>query len=457
MTKSDVSWLNREVFKIYPQMEKVYYPKVLVVGQIFSYRTGGGITMSNLFKGWPADRLAVASASNLLNNADRTVCQQYFQLGYNGKLHPFPLGLILPRIKCGPVEFTETNKNNKPDPLNKSGKFKSIYSIVRRLLLSLGINNFLYRLKITPEFKEWLVRYDPDIIYSQLETLELISLVTDIQKTLNKPVAIHIMDDWPSTINKPGLLYSYWKKRTDYTFRDLLVKSSVFMSIGDAMSQEYKRRYNIDFIPFHNPIAIDQWLPFSKTNWDAGETFTILYAGRLGNGVSDSVGDIVNAVNDLNTSGFSIVFELQTPDILQLHKNISLNDHIKWTAPIPYSDLAKKFASVDMLVIPFDFDKSSIAFLRYSFSTKVPEYMISGTPVLVYADKQTALADYASRGEWASLVTEKSIAALKESIKELYLNESLRRRLGEKARKMVVLTEDAEIVRENFRKCLTLN
>ena len=51
-------------------------------------------------------------------------------------------------------------------------------------------------------------------------------------------------------------------------FRNLLDKSSALMSICDAMSEEYKIRYNKDFIPFHNPIEIEQWLEYARTQWD---------------------------------------------------------------------------------------------------------------------------------------------------------------------------------------------
>jgi len=36
------------------------YPRVLIVGYNFDLVTGGGITLSNLFDGWPRERLAVA-------------------------------------------------------------------------------------------------------------------------------------------------------------------------------------------------------------------------------------------------------------------------------------------------------------------------------------------------------------------------------------------------------------
>ena len=76
------------------KMEEKDYPKILIIGQSFNKSSGGGITISNLFQGWPKEKLAVASHVNLISDLDNSVCEQYYQLGYNGKLHPFPLNSL---------------------------------------------------------------------------------------------------------------------------------------------------------------------------------------------------------------------------------------------------------------------------------------------------------------------------------------------------------------------------
>ena len=44
------------------------YPRILIIGPPFNNFTGGGITLSNLFKGWPKDRIAVASKDLVLSH-----------------------------------------------------------------------------------------------------------------------------------------------------------------------------------------------------------------------------------------------------------------------------------------------------------------------------------------------------------------------------------------------------
>jgi glycosyltransferase involved in cell wall biosynthesis len=439
-------------------MESKRYPKVLVVGQTFNHKYGGGITMSNLFKGWPKDRLALASSTYLFNDVDLSVCEKYYQLGYNGKLHPFPFNLFLPEIICGPVNHTV--KQTTPDQKNqiKPGKYRSVYNLIRELLIFLGLYNVLYRLKVTAEFKDWLVAYSPDIIYAQLETLELIRLVKEIHLLTNKPIAIHIMDDWPSSINKPSILFNFWNKKIDLEFRDLLHRASVLMSISQAMTEEYQKRYGKHFFPFRNPIEVEKWLPFSRTQNMIDGDFRILYTGRVGLANGKAILEIAKVIDTLNSDGIKVLLDIFTPDnnskgaiSLKKYRGVTINGHIS------HERMPELIASYDLLILPLDFDRDGIRFTRFSIPTKLSEYMISGVPILIYADSKTALAKYALNAGCAYVVTNNDSETLKSAVKELFLNSSLRKQLAEKAKKVVLQNDNAEIVKENFRKCLTID
>jgi len=437
-------------------MEQKIYPKVLIIGETFDKTSGGGITLSNLFFNWPKDKIAVASNANLSDNVDNSVCETYYQLGYNDKLHPFPLNILLPKIKCGLIYSKKSEINTAPNTDVPKGKFKHIYKFLYATLNFLGIYNFIYKLKITPDFKAWIDEYNPDIIYSQLSTLEMIRFIDDVHEYTKKPIAIHIMDDWPSTISKIGPLYFYWKHVIDKEFRTLLDKSSILMSICQSMSDEYLERYNHNFEPFHNPINIDYWLPFSKNNWDKKEEFRILYAGRVGHGIKKSIAKVSEVVMFLNQTGYNITFEIQTQDNESINEIFS-NHGTKWIKPLKYSDLPKRFSEADILLLPEDFDKKSVSFLKFSMPTKASEYMISGTPILVFADKRTAIAQYASKENWAYVVTENTNSVLSNAITDLYLKDELRKNIGERAKEVAMQNENAEIVRDNFRKTFLIN
>jgi glycosyltransferase involved in cell wall biosynthesis len=429
------------------------YPKILIVGQTFNKKTGGGVTMSNLFTGWPKDMLAVVCGENLKANMDTTVCDIYYQLGYNGKLHPFPLNIILPKIKCGLVNTGGKDGKQVTTAPVQSGKYTSIYGKLRSILHFLGLFNALYRLKITPDFAAWLKEYNPDIIYSQLSTLELIRLVNDISETMGKPVAIHMMDDWPMTIDKPGLLYPYWKKVIDREFRALINKSAILLSISQEMSDEYRKRYGREFTAFHNPIDISFWKSHQRKSYVLNDVPTVLYAGRIGTGIQQSLESTAMAIDHLNSKqDTSIRFVIQTEERPSW---VDKYNCVVYRSQVPYSELPAIFSEADILILPYDFSAGSIRFIKFSMPTKAPEYMISGTPIIVCAPEETAIVKNAQRNKWAKIVTENSIEKLSAVIGDLVMNQEERENIASKAIAFSESSFNSEKVRISFQHALS--
>jgi glycosyltransferase involved in cell wall biosynthesis len=263
------------------------------------------------------------------------------------------------------------------------------------------------------------------------------------------------MDDWPTTLKEPGILYFYWKKVINKLFRKLIDKASVLMSICQVMSDEYRKRYGKNFMPFHNTVNVLTWDKRSKTDWDIRGTFRILYAGRIGRGTSQSILTVAQAVEYIGNEGTDIIFELQTKFIPEgMKKKL---ENLKYTIQgsfLPYEKLPEKFASADLLVLPMDFDKYNLEFIRLSMPTKVPEYLASGTPVLVFASEETALSKYAKSEEWGFVVTENRIENLIDGIKKLYCATELRKQLGMTGKKVVLENHASDRIRKEFKETL---
>ena len=87
------------------------------------------------------------------------------------------------------------------------------------------------------------------------------------------------------------------------------------LSISDAMSDEYKKRYNKKFIPFHNPIEVELWAPFTKKDFKIDKKYVnILYSGRIGdNGIAESVVEVASAIDSMKDGEANIKLHIQTP------------------------------------------------------------------------------------------------------------------------------------------------
>jgi hypothetical protein len=343
-----------------------------------------------------------------------------------------------------------------PDSNKKFGLIFFLRSVYLWISNFIGLDHYKHRLIISDEFRRWIKEFKPDFIYCQLSSLETIKFVTDLNSQLMIPVVIHFMDDWPITITnrQKWVFKKFWQKKIDKDLRYLLSRASILMSISDAMSEAYYNRYGLKFIPFHNPVTIEEWLPHSKNDWSINDTFRILYTGRLGTANNISILFVSNIINTINLSGIKIKLDIYSSDISPVKAGYYLElKGVEIKPAVPYSTMPLLLSSYDLLLLPLDFDEDGINFARYSMPTKTSEYMISGTPILVFASEQTALAKYAINNGWAYVVTNNVESSLLDALTELRADKMLRMNLALKAKQIAFQNEDAKQVRENFRKC----
>ena len=430
-------------------------PKVLIIGQPFTNNSGGGITQANLFRGWDKDKIAVVCTIHMFNNLNPDICRNYYILGNEEYKWTFPFNFLQRSVLSGGVIINPVTVNNAGE------KVKSRISLRERIVNNyfypfleyIGIIHSISKIVLSDKLRNWIREYNPDVIYAQASTRETVLFCTWMHAFIKKPMVFHMMDDWPSTISEKGPFQHFWRNKIDRAFRDLLDKSSALLSISDFMADEYEARYGKKFITFHNPIDLSFWRSHQRKDYLLSNNPTLLYAGRIGPGVQSSLESAAKAMELVNReTGQSIRFVLQTeykPAWVDkypstVHKSL-----------VPYNELPKVFAEADFLLLPYDFSEASVKFIKYSMPTKAPEYMMSGTPVIVYAPEVTALVKDAQKNKWAKIVTVDNPAMLSIALRELVNNEAERRQVSQTA---IALSEEkynAEKVRSRFREVIS--
>ena len=121
---------------------------------------------------------------------------------------------------------------------------------------------------------------------------------------------------------------------------------------------------------------------------------------------------------------------------------------------VDYEDLPNAFSSADFLIIPYDFSPQSLQFFGYSMPTKATEYMISGTPIIIFAPAETAIVKYAEKYNIAQVVTIDDADYLFDAIKELVLNEDLRKEIATNAIELARKNHSSEEVTRDFRNVI---
>jgi glycosyltransferase involved in cell wall biosynthesis len=180
----------------------------------------------------------------------------------------------------------------------------------------------------------------------------------------------------------------------------------------------------------------------------------VLYVGSLfANAQVQSVVECARAVGILADSGRPIRMDIHSPSFLaepfrhQLchHPSVHLHDTIRQD-----DEFFATIAAADILLLPVNFDSESIRLIRYSMPTKLPAYLISGTPILAYGPNRVAQMEYLHDTGSAVLVNDRDERRLVETIARLLDDAALRRQVVGAA----LANHDMASVRTAFQKNL---
>lgn len=401
------------------------FPRVLILcDEPINRVGGGGVTMGNLFRGWPVDRIAQVWAHHRFE-IDTEICPIFLRLGSHA----------LPGSKWIPT----TVKRQR--------------TLVTRLrgLLRPGVHLDYARVLA------WAQAFRPDVIYSQPTAYPMYTwwLPRWLARDLGVPLVNHIMDDWPVGVELewPPLYRELMRPVLNRQLSQLFDAGASNLVICQAMADAFGLKYGKSFSPFHNVVDLAEWTT-PKVNYTLTEkTFRVVYLGALAdNNQVHSLRDIAETVARMAERGSPISLTVHTGGIYLEYYRQYLDglQAVSHGGMVERKDLCTCLAAADLLVIPVNFDSRSLAATRYSMPTKVPEYMASGTPVLVYAPPHAPSAEYALWEGWGIVVSQRDPHLLEEAISSLMNSEELRASLGSRGRELAIRNHDAQIVRHRF-------
>jgi hypothetical protein len=434
-------------------MTPTEFPRILVVtSNNFNLVAGGGITLTNLFQGWPVDRIA-----NLHEDPtpeDHSVCQKFYRLSEEEIQWAWPFCLAQSRHKrlSSPAVRGPSDLDGMRTP--SAGGIGAKWVHLARRVFGDGVPRTA---RISGRLQEWLGKFKPEIIYGFLGSMAQIRLMHELRSLLQVPVAIHMMDDWPAVLYRRGLLGPALRLVVQREFHGVLRESTLRMGISEEMCNEYRRRYGVTFLPFHNAIDMEQWLPYAKRDWRAGTPFIVRYIGSIvPDGQRDALWDVCRAVTNLQSSGKRIEMWVHAPGPQSTYlRELCLSGNgFHLADPPPPETITYLLSGADLLVLPFNFDKRSLQYIRLSMPTKVPAYMASGTPILVYGPAGIATARYAERDGWGHVLSSPGLDALQKTLLWLMGDQVARQRLGRRAQELACERHDAAKVRPAFQGAL---
>ncbi len=294
-----------------------------------------------------------------------------------------------------------------------------------------------------------IIGFKPDVIlYRPLpERPNLHALALSVIEETDLPLVTWVMDDWPTR------LYAEDKKtfhNFDPSFKALLKRSVLRLSICDAMSKAYTKRYGMAFQAFANGVDMSAW-PTPKSH--SGTSLVVRYAGGLAPDMNAaSIQRVAKSVQELADQGQDIRFEINTQN-WWVKQSGKLFDGLSATTLTShkrsFADYTAWLAEADALVIAYNFDEASLRYVRYSMANKLPEYLGSGVPILVHGPKDVATIDYVMQHQTAQVVETPEIEPLIAAFTDLS-DAAVRQNLADKGRALAQERHDLTTLASNL-------
>jgi glycosyltransferase involved in cell wall biosynthesis len=422
------------------------FPRVLFITPVaFNPFTGGGATFSSLFAGWPKDRLAT-----IHNDADPTtndVCENYYVLGPDELDFIEPFGWLRRRRRSAPQVANAATDDTPPSPPGTIDR-------IRNYLLRDSIPE---RSRLTPELHRWIADFRPAVIYTILGSNGMMALIENIHATFHLPLVVHIMDDWSTSAHRSGVFAPLERFKMNRWLAHFFKVAETCLGISPAMQDAYSKRYGRPFTAIQFTLDTERWAATAKRDLATAQPPEFLYVGSIfADAQLQSLIDCAKAITELNGEGFPATLRIVTQarniaryrHLLDLHPSITLEPS-QFDEPTFFDMLAR----ADALLLPVNFDSHSVSLMRYSMPTKVPSYLVSGTPCLVYGSADTAQVQYARDAGWGHVIAGRSLPALKAALRRIVEDMPLRQALSDAARKASV-NHDEKRVRPMFQNVL---
>lgn len=300
--------------------------------------------------------------------------------------------------------------------------------------------------------REAIDSFAPDLVlYRPVpETEALHRFAMNEINRLKKPLVTWIMDDWPARMEAEAPdAWSKMKPDLEY----LLQHSALRLSISEAMSEAFVRRYGVPFVPFANAVDSAEWPATEKRSGKDG-IFRIRFAGGLAPDMNRaSILQIAEAVERIAQSGIRISFQINTQQ-WWLDQTSELFKKFRHTqilaAKLTPREYRNWISEADSVVIAYNFDDASQRYVRYSMANKMPECLASGAALFAYGPRGVATIDYLETTGAAIVVSDSSINALETALRKLIAEPELAANYTRAARALAFDKHNLLTTRQRF-------
>lgn len=244
---------------------------------------------------------------------------------------------------------------------------------------------------------EWLDAFNPEaILFVAGDSLFAYSICEYIQERFNSKLSVYVTDDYIMPRSNENILHWLRRKAILKCFKHTLVISSTFFTISEIMRRTYKRILGKDSYIIMNMVED----LFDDTYIKKEPEIILTYTGSFYYKRAEVLGLIAKAILEYNMQteyikAKLIMYSNREPS-KEIVEQIIIPGASEYGGSLNKEELRERLNTSDILVFVESFDSDQIEKVKYSLSTKVPEYMSIGKPILAVGPKGVGSMDYLS-------------------------------------------------------------
>lgn len=362
------------------------FSRVLIINVQSLYENNAtGITLRSMFNKWPNDSILEVCLSGPKERA-KTDNIRIPSLVMPPSTQPInwlcrrTLGIwIAPRLNQSII-------NDQRQGYDCSADTKQVFKeIIKGILDASPLfqnNNILHAVD---EFK-------PDVVYTMGGGIAPLKMAYFFSNRYNCNIVLHFMDNWRDTHYKSSFFLKPIRKIFDHYLYRVEQRMKFGLGISEMMVREYSMRSHRVYKAMMNSVKSTLIKSPMLTN---NESVVITYTGGMHLNRWKILIEVELCIAKLREKGMLTRLQIYTTDQDREKYEDMFNPNVtEFKKFLPHYEVYRAYEQSDILLHIESSDPKIMEFTKYSLSTKIPEYMSSGKPILCFAPSNLAVYEY---------------------------------------------------------------
>lgn len=342
----------------------------------FSNILNNGKTLKNIFSMFNKDYLSQFYIDQE-NKPDFTICDNYFTISDKEIIESFfqrktDIGTIINKYQV----YDEKNLKSRKTKLPLKTEFTKL------------IRNFFWEHSNwhSNKLQNWIRKNNPDILFFVGGSYTFShKIALKISKYYKLPLVTYFTDDYIINYSNNSLLGKIYEKKLLKSYNNTISNSKLLFVIGELMSRDYSTLFNRKFDYIMNCV---QDIPKSLN--ENSNSINISYFGGLHLKRYESLMEFAETMKKLDLKFKYTISVYTTSDLPIKILNQLKSKGVSFFNIVEGEELQNAINNSNFLLHLESHDKKIKKLIKYSISTKIPEYLISSRMIICYGPSDVA-------------------------------------------------------------------